>query len=74
MEAAALLLAHCGPSILEAVDSSGRSALDIAIYQVSQKKKFARAMLSFLFLFIKEPLYILSSDWSLREGFKKNKK
>ena len=47
MEAAALLLAHCGPSILEAVDSSGRSALDIAIYQVSHKKKLniARAML-----------------------------
>ena len=35
MEAASLLLAHCGPSILEAEDSSGRSALDIAIYQGS---------------------------------------
>ena len=30
-----MLLAHCGPGILEAVDSSGRSALDIAIYQGS---------------------------------------
>ena len=34
-EAAALLLAYSGPGILEAVDSSGRSALDIAIYQAS---------------------------------------
>ena len=34
-EAAAVLLGHCGPGILEAVDSSGRSALDIAIYQGS---------------------------------------
>ena len=34
-EAAALLLAYSGPGILEAVDSSGRSALDIAIYQGS---------------------------------------
>ena len=34
-EAAALLLAHCGPRLLEAEDSSGRSALDIAIYQGS---------------------------------------
>merc|ERR1719480_190408 len=34
-EAAAVLLAHCGPGILEAVDNSERSALDIAIYQGS---------------------------------------
>ena len=34
-EAARLLLIHSGPGILEAVDSSGRSALDIAIYQGS---------------------------------------
>ena len=35
MEAASLLLAHCGPGLLEAEDTSGRSALDIAIYQGS---------------------------------------
>ena len=35
VEAAALLLAHCGPAILEAQDRSGRRALDIAIYQGS---------------------------------------
>ena len=34
-EAARLLLLHSGSGILEAVDSSGRSALDIAIYQGS---------------------------------------
>jgi len=34
-EAAALLIAYSGPGILEAVDSSGRSAMDIAIYQGS---------------------------------------
>ena len=34
-EAAAVLVAQAGPGILEAVDTSGRSALDIAIYQVS---------------------------------------
>jgi len=34
-EAARLLLTHSGPEILEAVDTSGRSALDIAIYQGS---------------------------------------